>query len=221
MNIVSALSKALQADDSRRSRFHTSAGELVVSADIIRALSSTLGRHLFNRYSNLPWLTYPAISFIDDRLRGRRLFEFGSGTSTKWFGERCTEVHSVENNASWFRQVESEVGSMPNVHVKFAATDAEMVASVAATGGQFGAIVVDCQPADEAGEYRGSDDFRIACLQAAIPFAAEDCLFIIDNTDAMPRLSGKVVELFPNRQVHRFSGWAPGIFHPNETTVII
>jgi hypothetical protein len=221
MDAKAIMSKMLYADDSRRSRFHTASGELVLSTDILNAFSSTLTRHFFDRYPELPWLTYPAIRFLDQKIRGRRLFEFGSGMSTRWLGKRCPEVHSVENNAAWFRRVESQVKLMPNVHLKLADSDAEMIAAIASTGGRFEAILVDSQPVEEfKTTSQDTDDFRVACLRAAMPFASDDCLFIIDNTDAMVRLSKEIDSLFVGRQVQRFSGWVPGIFHPNETTIV-
>lgn len=216
---LTALTRALRADPNRRTRLHTLSGQLVLSTDIFAAFATTLGRMLFNHYADIPWLTYPSVRFLDDRLRGRSLFEFGSGASTKWFGERCSEVYSVENDPEWFAKVEERIGSKPNVHLKFAKTDADFVSAIASTEKKFDAIVVDCQPVEK-GLYHSSDDFRVACLRAAIANSAEDCLFVIDNTDAMVQLSEEIRMLFPGRQIHRFPGWAPGIFHPNETTIV-
>lgn len=213
--------KLLHADAGRKTRFHTLSGQLVLSPDMLSALGTTMGRRLFGHYTSLPWLTYPAVRFLDKRLRERRLFEFGSGTSTKWFGERCSEVYSVENNRAWFAKIGARLNSISNVRLKFAESDTEVVAEIASTGKTFDAIVIDCQPVDKSGPYLGSDDFRVACLRAAIACASDDCLFIVDNTDAMAELSREVGRLFAGRQVRRFPGWAPGIFHPNETTIVM
>jgi hypothetical protein len=54
----------------------------------------------------LPWLTFPAIRFLNRTVRPHwRVFEFGSGASTIYFGLRCSEVYSVEHNVAWAEKV--------------------------------------------------------------------------------------------------------------------
>lgn len=220
MDYRALMTRIAHADPQRRSRFHTYSGKLVISPDIFPALASTLNRTLFDRHPHLPWLTYPAIRFLEESLHGRRLFEFGSGTSTRWYAERCREVRSTENNASWFEAVRSRLSDLGNARVELVESDNEFVNSIALAGGQFDAIVIDSQPMKN-GAYSNSDDFRVACLQSAIPYASRDCIFIVDNTDVLENLSHEVERQFTGRDIHRFVGWVPGIFHPNETTVII
>ena len=53
-----------------------------------------------------PWLTMPAIRFLDSRLRhDHLLFEYGSGGSTAWFAQRVEAVVSVEQSAAWYEEV--------------------------------------------------------------------------------------------------------------------
>jgi hypothetical protein len=54
----------------------------------------------------LPWFAYPAIAWIEARLRGtERVFEYGSGSSTLWFAQRVGAVTSVEHDPSWARSI--------------------------------------------------------------------------------------------------------------------
>jgi predicted O-methyltransferase YrrM len=215
MNLITRL---LRADDSRKSRFHTASGQLAVSPEVFRALGSTVLRVGLNRYPTIPWITYPAIRFLAERLEGRRLFEFGSGTSTRWYADRCREVFSVENNADWFSMIERRVREKPNTKISLITSDAEFPSSIARVGGKFDAVVVDSQPLES---YAVIQAFRIACLRASLQHTTHDCIFIIDNTDAMPKLSEEVSKLFSDRQILRFPGWVPGILHPNETTIVV
>jgi len=215
------LSKIIHADPQRKTRFHSLNGRLVLSPDILFALVTTTKRHLLNHYTDLPWITYPAMRLVDDKLRGRRLFEFGSGTSTKWYAERCREVYSVENNVDWFDLVHARLTSSPNAHLTLAKTNDAVIEAITQIGGCFDAIVVDSKPIRNGEDFEDSDDFRVACLRAALHFATDDCLFIIDNTDAMPLLSTEVDRVFARKRVLRLCGWVPGIFHPNETTVVL
>jgi hypothetical protein len=214
--------RIFRADDSRKSRFHTSSGKLVISLDMMRSAITMIRRILWKTHPELPWITYPAIRYLDSRLSGRRMFEFGSGQSTKWYARRCTEVHSVENNAAWYSDVKMATQHLPNVSMILVTSDDEFEKSISKAGGTFGVIVVDCQPqsnSDSSGA-PNSDVFRVTCLRVARSFASTDCIFVIDNTDTMKLLNDEVNALFPAAAIHRFPGWVPGIFHPNETTII-
>ena len=58
-----------------------------------------------------PWLTFAAIRHLSERLsvlRGKaRVFEWGSGGSTLFFGLRAQEVRAVENDRAWAENVQS------------------------------------------------------------------------------------------------------------------
>lgn len=49
-----------------------------------------------------PWFTYPAIRFLRDIISPTmRVFEYGSGFSTKFFNSHALEVVSVEHDPKW------------------------------------------------------------------------------------------------------------------------
>jgi hypothetical protein len=171
---------------------------------------------------DLPWLTYPAIRHLDGRLRNRRLFEYGSGTSTAWYARRCSEVISVENNDEWFQSIKEQTRKCSNVQLILAKTNEDSINCIETAGGLFDAIVIDGLPirAASAGAAACADLHRVRCLRKAVQFAAPDCLFIVDNTDAYEQLSNEVLASFSPMQIAHFSGWVPGIFHPNETTIV-
>lgn len=55
----------------------------------------------------LPWLTYPAIRFLEGRIGaglGFRVLEFGSGNSTIWLSDRVESVYSVEHDLVWYNK---------------------------------------------------------------------------------------------------------------------
>jgi FkbM family methyltransferase len=55
----------------------------------------------------LPWMTFPAISFLETLLhKHSRVFEFGAGGSTIFFSSRVGELVSVEHDPSWFAQLQ-------------------------------------------------------------------------------------------------------------------
>ena len=50
----------------------------------------------------LPWMTYPAIDFLQRTItKNHSVFEFGCGTSTLFFAKRAKKVTSLETNKKW------------------------------------------------------------------------------------------------------------------------
>lgn len=46
-----------------------------------------------------PWLTYPAVQFLEGRIRAEfRVFEYGSGSSTLWWSRRVASVVSCDHH---------------------------------------------------------------------------------------------------------------------------
>ncbi|NEQ35203.1 MAG: FkbM family methyltransferase [Okeania sp. SIO3I5] len=70
--------------------------------------SLTEGKSIDYNYNPLPWYSYPAIEFIEDKLKSDfRVFEYGSGQSTLWYAQRVKEVISVEHNPDYFLKIKS------------------------------------------------------------------------------------------------------------------
>jgi precorrin-6B methylase 2 len=50
----------------------------------------------------LPWMTYPAIEFLQRNLqKNHKVFEFGCGASTLFFAKKVANVFSIETNSRW------------------------------------------------------------------------------------------------------------------------
>lgn len=64
----------------------------------------------------LPWFTYPFISFLKDRLQPDfSVFEYGSGNSTIWFSRRVLSVVAVEHDETWFTLLREKLKPVQNV----------------------------------------------------------------------------------------------------------
>ena len=60
----------------------------------------------------LPWLTFSATRFLEKAItKEMRVYEYGSGGSTKFFCRKAKEVISVEHDSKWQSQVEEELKS--------------------------------------------------------------------------------------------------------------
>lgn len=90
----------------------------------------------------LPWINYPAILLLEERLRPElAVFEYGAGYSTLFFAARCGAVTAVEHDRSWYEMV----GRMAPAHVTllYRATGPGYWDAAVETGGSFDLIVVD------------------------------------------------------------------------------
>jgi len=68
-----------------------------------------------------PWITFEAARILERRLpRSARVFEYGSGGSTLFFGRRGDRVVSVEHDPSWFVEVQAALTGFPGVEVVLA-----------------------------------------------------------------------------------------------------
>lgn len=64
----------------------------------------------------LPWLTYSFIDFISPRLNTQmKLFEYGSGASTRWWAARVGSVIACEHDPQWAERVRETLPDNANV----------------------------------------------------------------------------------------------------------
>jgi len=129
----------------------------------------------------LPWYTYAGIAFLEGRVRpGMRVFEYGSGQSTRWWANCVTQVDAVEHDATWIARLS---GTLPaNVDLRFAPTEGGAYArSAVERNTRYDVIVID-----------GSD--RNSCARACLDALAEDGVVVWDNTEE-PHAFGEGLEL--------------------------
>lgn len=113
----------------------------------------------------LPWYTYACTSFLEERLhRGLRVFEFGAGNSTLWYGERAGEVIAVERAARWASEV-----TAAGATVILRERDDEFVAEIREHG-SFHVVAVD-----------GHE--RPACARAALGSLTPDGVIVWDDSE--------------------------------------
>ncbi|MBT0813041.1 class I SAM-dependent methyltransferase [Litoribacter ruber] len=68
----------------------------------------------------VPWITFEAIEYLQSLIKSDfKVFEFGSGGSTRFFSERTSEVYSVEHDEGWFKLVSNKLGSHSNLRLYF------------------------------------------------------------------------------------------------------
>lgn len=59
-----------------------------------------------NQGHAIPWYTYAAIHFLEERLKPTfRVFEYGCGNSTIWYSKRVSSVVAVEHDSDWVTRI--------------------------------------------------------------------------------------------------------------------
>ncbi|UGS35129.1 class I SAM-dependent methyltransferase [Capillimicrobium parvum] len=120
-----------------------------------------------------PWFTFPTIDYLRQLdFSDRRVFEYGSGSSTSFWSGLARDVVSVEHDRNWHEQIASL--DLPNVDI-ILATGREYVEAIADRG-IFDVIVVDGR-------------LRYDSTLAALPHLSPDGLLILDNSERYPRIT--------------------------------
>lgn len=179
---------------------------------------------------DIPWWTYGAIEAVERRLSeldgNARVFEYGSGASTVWLGNRSKEVHSVEHHAGFaqvMRRVLEQTGLTARVELLEVA--AETLANPVTRSGRKGENHVDYTAYAQSIEQVGGlfdlivvdGRARVACCLASLPFLAPGGLIVFDDSQRPRYKEGIKRSGLP---VRRIWGWVPSLPYPRETALL-
>lgn len=69
-----------------------------------------------------PWWSYNAIFYVDTIVKGKKIFEYGTGGSTIRFSKSAKSIVSVEDDFNWFELMNKNLGKrdIKNVNLIFA-----------------------------------------------------------------------------------------------------
>jgi len=106
--------------------------------------SAATGRPVDAAGEPLPWLTYPALRLIEERVPGGAgVIEFGAGLSTLWWARRARRLVTIENDEGWCAEIRSRAPSHVDVrHVPLPVLGSTLDA-MAASGETFDIVVID------------------------------------------------------------------------------
>jgi predicted O-methyltransferase YrrM len=144
-----------------------------------RAVRRFAAEYYQRHHPDAPWLSKEGIEMLSDLLRDSdTCLEYGSGTSTAWFGRRVSKILSAEHDRSWFDRTQGELGAagLPRDAVRL--------------------LSIEPRDQPEQSPYvRLADEFadgeltfcfvdgehRTACIRAAIPKLASGGLLVLDD----------------------------------------
>ncbi len=126
--------------------------------------------------NELPWMTYPFIEFLKQKLQSQHtVFEFGCGNSTIFFAQKVKRVVAVETDEVWFEMVREKLRqkNLDNVELllmkdAFDSADYENLAKN--YDAKFNFIVVDSIKRNE-------------CCRASIDALAPEGMIVLDDSE--------------------------------------
>ena len=147
--------------------------------------------------SPIPWLTYPAIDYLDTLdLSACRVFEYGAGSSTRYWAARATRVDAVEFDARWHAMIAPTMP--PHGHVRLETDLEQYIAAVGREPEGYDVIIIDGQ---------NQEQCRMRCAKAAIPALRPGGMIILDNATYLPHACAVLREA--GLIEVRFSGFFP------------
>jgi len=134
--------------------------------------NSIISGNIADKLNNpVPWVTYPFIGFIGERLNHSiEIFEFGCGNSTLYYAPKVARVTTVENDRSWFDKIKT---AMPaNVQLFFCELvyGGKYCKFAAETGTKYDVIIVD-----------GRD--RVNCCINSITALKPEGVVVLDDSE--------------------------------------
>lgn len=120
----------------------------------------------------LPWICYPMITFLKERLKKDMiLFEYGSGYSTLFFADYVREVYSVEYDEVWYKKINALNKKLSNIHVAYKALNDGYAESIANLEEKlFDVIFIDGRK-------------RVQCCMFSINFLKDNGIVILDDSE--------------------------------------
>jgi hypothetical protein len=123
-----------------------------------------------NHGSLIPWMNFPTIKFLEERLtQDLNLFEFGSGYSTYFYANRVRTVTSVEYDEKWLHIIESQVPDNVKLIFQEKDRDGDYCRTIGATGDHYDVVLVD-----------GRD--RVHCVKQSISALSAKGVILLDDS---------------------------------------
>jgi hypothetical protein len=121
-----------------------------------------------------PWLTFPAIHFLEERIDfSIDLFEYGGGNSTLFWANRCKSVTTVEHDYEWYKVLTQKKKDNMSVYFEELAYDNKYCRFPNTLNKKFDIIIVD-----------GRD--RVNCCRNGVKSLNEKGVLVLDDSARPP-----------------------------------
>ncbi len=159
----------------------------------------------------VPWMSYPAIEFLQKYLnKNHEIFEFGCGASTLFFSTRVKKVVGLETSKKWLDIIKNEFSSQnQNVEINLMSdglTNPAYENFAKNSGQKFDLIIIDSLK-------------RFECAKNSIDALKPDGAIILDDSER--KNYKKIFDFFAEHNFKKqdFFGIAPGQLRIKNTTI--
>jgi len=155
----------------------------------------------------LPWMTYPAIDFLNKKITGQMsIFEYGCGYSTLWWATRTKEVIAVEHNRAWYEKMKMLTPENATINYIPLEYGGQYSRKVSEFCNKFDIIVID-----------GRD--RVNCAINSLAAIKDNGVIIWDNSERKEYEEGiKFLHDHGYRRIE-FIGMCPIVNYKSETSL--
>jgi tRNA A58 N-methylase Trm61 len=158
--------------------------------------------------SPTPWLTYPALDFLSERLNQDLLiFEYGSGNSTIYYSKIVKKVIAVEHNKEWYKKIKNKLPE--NSQIIFVNLDYNGIycQAIKSTNQKFDIIIIDAED-------------RVNCIKNCLNNLSENGVIILDDSEREEYCEG--IEFLKQNKFKRLDFWgiSAGFIHKKATTIL-
>jgi hypothetical protein len=160
----------------------------------------------------IPWMTYPAISFLQRRVtKYMSVFEYGSGNSTLWWAARVSNIVACEHDKKWFEKMKGKIPSNVELLYFDLIPGGDYSKAITKYVNQFDVIVID-----------GRD--RVNCVKNSLNSLKPQGVVIWDNADREKYSEGydfliansyKRIDFEGTGPIERFSWWTSVFYKEN------
>lgn len=152
----------------------------------------------------IPWFTYPAIGFLEKRIRPEwRVLEFGAGMGTIWWNRNANHILSLEHENDWFARISASTHGRV---IKTGSSSADDYIAPALNNGTYDVIVVDGL-------------FRERCLTEASKLLSKSGVIVLDDSERAEYQTAITSLLGRGFRAIEFHGPQPVSKQPGCTTI--
>jgi hypothetical protein len=148
---------------------------------IAQELGWSLSRELHSAINKdgepLPWITYPAIEYLNQLdLRSKTVLEYGSGNSSLYFSRRVKSILSIEHNLEWYSKLKIDLAENQSlIH----ASEELYAEAPLQQNKKFDIIIIDGIKREE-------------CVAVCFKIIEEGGMILLDNSERYPNLCEKI-----------------------------
>jgi len=133
--------------------------------------SQLRGESVDARGKPVPWLTYPAIAFLQTRVpSGLTVLEYGSGNSTLWWSQHAARIIAIEHDAEFHARLLTRLPENAECLLVADTPDGVYERKAESFGCIFDVVVIDGMR-------------RVECAQTSMKSLKPEGVIIFDNSD--------------------------------------